>query len=136
MSGVYGLDQFKGKVTIAAHVGRAGEVIVASQAGNMEKMRLELLTEGYDIYVVGINKADAADRVADLEERGTFTLLQDLDEVQAWTMHHQGVKDDFYVYDTEGKLVDYLDAHDDTRTTNLGSAEGYDNVKNAIVAAF
>jgi hypothetical protein len=102
----------------------------------MEKLRLELLSEGYDIYVVGINKADAADRQEDLIERGTFALLQDLDEVQAWTVHHQGVKDDFYIYDENGKLVDYLYAHDDARPTNLGEEEGYQNVKDAIIAAF
>lgn len=101
----------------------------------MEKMRLELASEGYDIYVVGINKADAIDRQEDLIERGTFSLLQDLDEVQAWDVHHQGVKDDFYVYTADGKLADYLYAHDDERPTNLGTEEGYANVKDAIIAA-
>jgi hypothetical protein len=102
----------------------------------MEQMRLELAAEGYDIYVVGINKADAVDNQEDLYERGSMTLLQDQDDIKAWEIHHQGVKDDFYVYDADGKLVDYLDSHDDTRSTNLSSTEGYENVKQAIIAAF
>lgn len=101
----------------------------------MEKMRLELTAEGYDFYLVAINKSDAIEDQENLIQRGTFPILQDLDEVQAWALHHEGVKDDFYIYDEEGKLVDYLYAHDPDRSTNLGTDEGYDNVKNAIVAA-
>ncbi len=102
----------------------------------MERMRLELEADGYDFYLVGINKSDAVDDQGELIKRGTFPILQDLDEVGAWTVHHQGVKDDFYIYDEDGKLVDYLYAHDPERSTNLGTDEGYQNVKDAIVAAF
>jgi hypothetical protein len=102
----------------------------------METMRLELAAEGFDIYVVGINKSDAVDDQQELWKRGSMTLLQDQDDIRVWDLHHQGVKDDFYIYDADGNLFDYLDAHDDARSTNLSTDEGYENVKQAILAAF
>lgn len=83
---------------------------------------------------VGINKADAAANQQDLINRCSFPLLQDTEEVNAWGVHHHGYKDDFFIYGTDGTLVDYLPP-DGPRSTNLATPEGYANVKNALLAA-
>jgi len=97
-------------------------------------MRLELKNDGYDVQFVAINKGDAAaeEDQEKLANRCSFPLLQDQGDIQAWTLHHGGNKDDFYVYGTDGKLADYLPFGGD-RETNLSESEGYDNLKDAIL---
>ena len=99
-------------------------------------MRLELLDEGYEVNFVAINKADAVDDQAELTSRCSFPLLQDLDDIDAWGVHHEGVKDDIYIYRADGTLADFLPTEDPDRSTDLSTDEGYANLKNAIIAAF
>ena len=101
----------------------------------MEQMRLELAAEGHEVAFVAINKADAVDDQGKLIERCSFPLLQDLDAVDAWGVHHAGGKDDIYVYKADGTLSDYFHAHDEDRSSNLSTEEGYANLKSAIVTA-
>lgn len=102
----------------------------------LETMRLELKREGYDVQFVVVNKADAADYQAELTKRTSFAVLQDLDTVQAWTVHHQGNKDDFYVYDKDGKLFEYLPVSTDGPTSTwLSTPDGYAHVKGVVLAA-
>ena len=95
---------------------------------------MELKKDGHEVNFVAINKADAVDDQSKLTERCSFPLLQDGDDIQAWTLHHGGHKDDFYIYGKDGKLVDYLPIGGE-RETNLSSTEGYNNLTNAILDA-
>jgi hypothetical protein len=52
--------------------------------------------------------------------------------MNAW-VHHDGGKDDFYIYDSQGKLAIYL-AAGGTKSTDLSTTEGYDNLKQAILS--
>ena len=129
---VYGLEAFQGRVTIAA-LWAGWCPYCQSQAVNMERMRLELSNEGHDIHIVGINSTDAVDNQKQLTDRSKAPMLQDLDEIGAWD-RLGGAKDDFYIYDKNGVLVDYLGPGG--ISSNLGTDEGYENVKAAIIAAF
>lgn len=102
----------------------------------MEQMRLEIEAAGHDVQFVAINKADAVDDQAKLTVRCSYPLLQDVEEVDVWGVHHQGHKDDFYIYDRDGKLVDYLPVNGDAegkRPVNLSTPDGYKTLKTAIV---
>lgn len=100
----------------------------------MEQIRLELKKDGHDVNFVAINKADAVDDQSKLTARCAFPLLQDSDDIQAWTLHHAGHKDDFFIYGADGKLADYLPISGE-RETDLSSTEGYNNLKDAILDA-
>ena len=97
-------------------------------------MRNQLLAAGLEVNFVSINKDDAADKQHKLIERCAFPLLQDLPEVGVWDLQDGG-KDDFYIYDADGTLVQYLPYGGDV-DLNLNTAEGYDNLWNAILTAF
>ena len=127
----YGLPVYRGKVTLAVLLaGWCG--FCQAQSVKLEQMRVELERAGKDVGFVIVNKADAADHQGELTKRCSIPILQDLDTVQAWTLHHNGSKDDFFVYDRDGKLADYLPVGG-ARDTNL-SGDGYAVVKNAILA--
>jgi len=96
-------------------------------------MRRELDKDGHDVMFVGVNSASAAgsEDQTNLTDRCRFALLQNLDEVGAWALMGGG-KDDFYIYDVDGKLAHYFDAHGEV-STNLSTDEGYDALKDAIL---
>jgi len=100
----------------------------------MEQMRLELKKAGVDVYFLAVNKADAVDDQSALVARCSFPLFQDLDSVQSWQLHFGGQKDDIYVYDKNGKLFDYLPIAG-PRSTNLSTPEGYQLLKDVVIAA-
>ena len=95
---------------------------------------MELEVAGHAVNFVSINKADAADKQSKLIERCAFPLFQDLPEVDVWGLQDGG-KDDFYIYAADGTLVHYLPFNGDV-DVNLSTAEGYDNLWNAILTAF
>ena len=97
----------------------------------MERMRIELQASGQTVHFIAINKADAVDQQTKLVNRCAFPLFQDIPELNVWERHN-GRKDDFYVYDQEGKLADYLSISGE-RSVNLGTEEGYNNLKTAIL---
>lgn len=101
----------------------------------MEQMRLELGLEGVEVHFVAINAVSASDPEdqAKLVNRCAFPLLQDTDEVDAWGLHDAG-KDDFVIYDAQGRVAAYLPVGGDL-TTDLRTDEGYANLKNAILEA-
>ena len=88
-------------------------------------MREELLTEGYEINVVVINRTGKEGTQQNLVSRCDFDLLQDVVEVGAWTLM-DGVKDDIFIYREGGTLAPggYL-ATSGPVSTMLSSAEGY-----------
>lgn len=133
--GVYGYELFEEKalvvVLLAAWCG-----FCQSQASYLEQMRLELEADGKgsDVQFVVINKADALDDLPYLVQRLSFPVLQDVDDVQAWNVHHRGIKDDFYIYGKDRKLHAFLREGEEV-TVNLATDEGYATVKKAVLAA-
>ncbi|MEE9386187.1 MAG: hypothetical protein V3V08_22475 [Nannocystaceae bacterium] len=99
----------------------------------LERLRLELRAEGYgeELQIVAMNGIDALDDQHHLAVRCSFPLFQDIPDEEAWdTM--DGEKDDFYLYDHEGKLAVFLPANGEI-SINLATEEGYDNVKEALI---
>ena len=94
-------------------------------------MRIELEVAGYDVQFLVVNKQDAEPSQEKLINKCAFPLFQDIAEVDVWSLHN-GKKDDFYVYDAQGLLRVYLPNAGEL-STNLSTAEGYANVKEAIV---
>ena len=147
----YGLDAFDGTVTLVSlHAAWCG--YCRTQAIFMEQMLSELRAEGYEVEFITVNKIDAADEgyqqamiyqlgeqneiQYDAEDepiyRCTYPLVQDIEAVNAWELH-AGKKDDFYIYGTDAKLARYLPSGSDSFSTRLSSAEGYNNLKGALV---
>ena len=147
----YGLDTFQGTVTLVSlHAAWCG--YCRTQALFMEQMLGELRAEGYAVEFITVNKIDAADEgyqqamIYQLGEqneiqygedgepiyRCTYPLVQDTEDVNAWELH-AGKKDDFYIYGTDGRLARYLPSGTESLSTRLASAEGYNNLKSAIV---
>ena len=98
----------------------------------MERMRVELEAEGHPVAFTAVNKTDATDDQAELVARCAFPLFQDLVPVDAWDLH-DGHKDDIYIYDRDGRLAVYLPAGGEVET-DLATAEGYANLRSAIVS--
>ena len=97
-------------------------------------MRHELEEAGRPIHVVAINASNAVEQQQELVDRCAFPLLQDTSEVGAWTLH-AGKKDDFFIYDAQGRLVHHLPVDGDVPTA-LSTPDGYAAVKAAILEAF
>ena len=95
---------------------------------------MELEAEGYDVQMITINKGDAASFQEKLLDQCAFPHLQDTEDEIGWEIMGGG-KDDFYVYDTSGKLVSFFPFKGEVET-NLSKEEGYNNLKNAIISAF
>ncbi len=93
-------------------------------------MQKELKAEGSDVAFVAINSIDAVANQGDLTSKCEFPLFQDVDTVNAWTLHG-GAKDDIFVYGSDGKLAHHL-KYGGPIDTNLAWPEAYAAVK-AIV---
>ena len=96
-------------------------------------MRIELEAAGRAVHFVSVNKADAADMQAKLTSRCSFPLFQDLDEVGVWDLLG-GRKDDFFIFDAEGRLTAHLTMRDEVRPV-LSEEDGYARVRDAALAA-
>ena len=145
----YGLDEFTGTVTLVS-LHAAWCSYCRTQALLMDQMWKELIAEGHDVQFVTINKDNATEethrdwmlyhhdqegnRIYDEEGnsmfRFTFPIFQDTPEDAVWAMHG-GNKDDFYIYNANGKLALYLPAGGDI-STRLSNDTGYANLKNAV----
>ncbi len=58
-------------------------------------------------------------------DKCTLPILQDTDKIKAW-QEMGGQKDDFYVYDSAGKLVHYLPISGGPMDTVLTTKTSYD----------
>jgi len=79
-----------------------------------------------------INATTGAAQADDLLAKCRLPVLQDVDEVKAWELM-DGVKDDFYVYGSDGKLAIHLPAGGAV-STNLSTDEGWNNLYGVLVA--
>lgn len=127
----YGIRAFRGKVTVL--------VLLASWCGfcqmqieKLERMRLELASQGKDVNFVVVNQEDAVDTQKEFVDRSGIPLFQDTAEAKVFAMQGGG-KDDMFVYNSKGFLVKYLPFSGDV-DINL-SGEGYNNLKKAIESA-
>jgi hypothetical protein len=98
----------------------------------MEKMRKDLKTMAIGVQFIAVNSDDAKDYQKLLAAECTFPLLQDDKKVDAWGQL-EGGKDDFYVYDSAGKLQIHLPANGAV-SVDLSTLVGYNNVKSLAVA--
>ncbi len=127
----YGLDGFEGQPTVVVLLaGWCG--FCQAQAVALQKMQLELEAEGKKIHFAVVNASNAVTNQQALIDRCTFPIFQDNDQINAWGLHG-GAKDDFFLYDSKGKLVSYLPPTGST-PTNLSTPDGYAALKAAIVA--
>ncbi|MED5463011.1 MAG: redoxin family protein [Myxococcota bacterium] len=147
----YGLSHFEGNTTVVVLL--AGWCSYCrKQALQLERLSKELLDQRHDVNIVVINKDNASserhqnallyvlDQEGEIQEHGngapiyrsTLPLFQDTEETLAWELHH-GKKDDFFIYDHTGTLAVYLPQSNTTRSTNLSTEEGYNNLKQAIL---
>lgn len=95
-------------------------------------MRLDLRNAGYtDVQFAAINSIDALGDRKELSDRCSFPLFQDTQDDHAWDMH-DGYKDDFYIYDRDGKLAAYLPVQGGPSIT-LSTEEGYAYVKSRLI---
>ena len=99
----------------------------------MDQMRFELEREGQAVQFISVNAVSALETQQKLVDRCSFPLFQDTEEADVWSLHN-GRKDDFYVYNRSGILVDYLPLNGD-RSVTLSTAEGYGNLKGATLKA-
>ncbi len=99
----------------------------------MEEMRKDLKTMAIDVQFVAVNSEDGKDYQKLLADECTFPLLQDDKKVDAWTQL-EGNKDDFYIYDSTGKLKIHIPAFGAIEV-DLSTQAGYDNLK-ALAVTF
>ena len=126
----YGLDQFRGRVTIVGLLGSWCH-FCRRQIEKMELLQKELSTDGFEVNFVVINIHSGMDSQDEFISRCSFPLFQDTKEVDAFSKH-QGGKDDFYIYNERGELTDYFQFLDE-RNSDLTDSTGYENVKRAIL---
>ena len=95
-------------------------------------MRLELTAGGYDVHFLAVNKIAAESTQDKLSARCAYPLLQDTVDANVWELH-DGKKDDFYIYRSDGTLAAYLPNAGPT-SINLSTDAGYAFVKDSILA--
>lgn len=128
----YGLDAFVGKPTLVVLLA-AWCPFCRAQIEKLEELRVELAFGGYALNFLVVNKADAAKDQVEFTNRCSFPLLQDLVEVDAWGLH-QGVKDDFFLYDGAGNLIGFYQATGEP-ALNLSTEEGMQALRTILIDA-
>ncbi len=93
----------------------------------------ELAKEGKNYHFAIVNATLDKDTVQSLVDKVVMPIFQDTKDVDAWKQQ-DGKKDDFYVYDAKGKLFMHLPMGGKLNT-DLGSSEGFGNVKKALLDA-
>ena len=128
----YGLDHFRGRVTLVALLATWCPYCRV-QLEKMEEMRKEFTANRVEVNIVAVNIASGASSQAEFTSRCSFPLFQDTDLENAFVLH-QGGKDDYYIYNERGELSDYF-PYKGNRESDLASPEGYANIKQAILEA-
>jgi hypothetical protein len=99
----------------------------------MHKMQWELNAEGHDVEFLAVNITSGVEAAPTLVEKCAFPLLQDTEDINVWNLLG-GKKDDIYVFDADGNLTASLPVGGEL-SNNLSTAEGYGNLKAAIMEA-
>ena len=128
----YGLEQFRGRVTLVALLATWCPYC-QRQIEKMEQLRKELSTNKFEVNFAVVNIQSGKDSQDEFISRCSFPLFQDTKEINAFSKH-QGGKDDFYIYNERGELTDYFPFLDE-RNSNLTDPKGYENVKRSLLKA-
>lgn len=123
----YGPKDFVGKPTVVVHL--AGWCAYCQQQiTKLEKLRIELARDGLDLNFVVVNakNADTDKDRKQMVERCSFPVFQDHPDFGIWDRNGGG-KDDMYIYDAKGTLVEYLPHN--TATTNLSDDKVYESIR-------
>lgn len=113
----YGMKDFAGKVTVLVHLaGWCG--YCQQQTFQLEKLRIELQGNQVPVNMLIVNASNASseEQRAAVVNRCSIPVFQDHEDFGIWAANGGG-KDDIYLYDRQGKLLEYL-AHD-PKVTNL-----------------
>ncbi|MBC8243302.1 MAG: redoxin domain-containing protein [Verrucomicrobia bacterium] len=128
----YGLDHFRGRVTFVALLATwCG--FCKTQIEKMEEMRKEFAANRIEVNFVVVNITSGESEQNEFISRSSFPLFQDTALVDAFTLH-KGGKDDYYIYNERGELTDFF-AYGGDRESNLATAEGFANLKQAVLDA-
>jgi hypothetical protein len=101
----------------------------------MEDLRKDLAAAGTLFHVVVVNIIGGEPSLSALTSKGIFDCLQDVSSAKVWTLMGGG-KDDMFVYRQGGRLAPggYFPIAGPI-SSNLSTADGYKNLRDAIVAA-
>ena len=132
----YGLDAFHGKPTMVVLLW-AGCGFCQAQTEKLQQMHYELQAEGKDVHFVIINQSAENPPIEYLTARCNFPILQDESDINVWDLQG-GRKDDFYFYDSNGILKNFIPRTDDIALTSyddppIEPTSGYTNIKNAVL---
>lgn len=126
----YGMKDFAGKVTVLVHL--AGWCAYCqNQTIKLEQMRMELARQGHDLNFVVVNAKNAdseKDRQA-LVESCSFAVFQDHPDFDIWKKNGGG-KDDMYIYDPTGRLLEYIPHN--ALTTDLSTQANYNGLRDRL----
>jgi thiol-disulfide isomerase/thioredoxin len=125
----YGIDSFRGHVTLVVLLS-AWCGYCQGQAEKLERMRVEWELAGKKVHILVVNSSDADADQQKLVERCSFPLFQDTGNTVWGAL--KGKKDDFFVYDTDGKLTHYFSSTDSSVNTDLSTTNGYKTIKDAV----
>lgn len=127
---IYGLDQFRGRVTLVALLATWCPYC-QRQIEKMEQLQKELSINKFEVNFAVINIQSGKDSQDEFISRCSFPLFQDTKEIDAFSKH-QGGKDDFYIYNERGELTDYFPFLDE-RNSDLTNPQGYENIKQSLL---
>lgn len=132
----YGLDGFHGTPTMMVLLW-AGCGFCQAQTEKLQQMHYELQAMGIVVHFVIIDQSSENPPIENLTERCNFPILQDESGVNAWSLQG-GRKDDFYFYDSNGVLKNFIPSTGDVVLTSyedppMDPTSGYTNVKNAVL---
>lgn len=128
----YGLNEFRGRVTLVALLATWCPYC-QRQVAKMEELKKDLESDRVRVNFVAVNIQSGEGDQHEFTSRCSFPLFQDTEEVNAFKLH-RGRKDDYFIYNERGELTDYFPYLGD-RKSDLTSSEGYENIKQAILKA-
>jgi hypothetical protein len=141
------LRDFVGEVTFVVLL-RSTCGYCHGQLEKLEQMRFELLLEGYTPHMIVINQKGTEEYINLLTSRSRITILQDVEDVDAWLalsdvtlddmmmdVRTGGDKDDMYIYRSDGTLFRFLEDTDPNFSMNLSTDIGYQNLKSTLLDA-
>lgn len=128
----YGLDHFKGRITMVALLATWCPYC-QKQVAKMEELKKDLEADRVQVNFVAVNIQSGEGDQHEFTSRCSFPLFQDTKEIDAFKQH-RGRKDDYFIYNERGELTDYFPYLGD-RKSDLTSPEGYENIKKALLRA-
>lgn len=128
----YGYPDFAGKPIMVVFL--AGWCSYChGQASGLERMRLELKQAGhvFNFAIVNMAGANSVENRQKLLDRTSIPLFQDTDFTD-FAGRLKAHKDEMFLYDARGVLRETF-LHEDTRSSNLSTPEGYNLVRDSFV---